>query len=231
MDNLWKLFLSTKYVRPKGSHPALSKDREHAITALKAIGRVDVDRYLERIDPRTLLVSPIGATEECLTIEDLEEYSELSVGLKPVAPHLSLCSDCYEALRVYQSVKKRALDPVGEVDPFFWVDPPDPIELRPANVEFALTLQCKHMPALDPSWLSAEGVFDKIDCRDVVLLDSDELVGSTFRAHFVAVPPAKLLRTLGPPTDFCDWLRVTVQTRTGERITSSELMRFRLQTL
>ena len=211
--------------------PVAPDDRAKAIENLRAIGRVNLDHYLEEIDPQKLLNSSVGSTAECVTLDELDQYSQIDFKLGSVPAHISQCHYCSDAVRAYRAAKIRALKPESKVKSTVWLQALGPVSLKFNSVEFDLVLQCQNaLTSLKSQDVTVEGldnIFENVKCHNVFLVDSDELVGRTYRARFIAKPSHKLIGELDPGSDFCDWVRVTGFTDSGVKFTASDLMCFR----
>src|SRR5439155_3802000 len=121
--------------------PVTMADREEAIARLRALApSVELDRYLADIDPKRLLESRIGPTDECITFNDLEEYTVRQRPLGSTAVHLATCEECTEALKLYQRVQDRSLREERNRVPQVSVRRTKAIALHPGIVAFDLEL-------------------------------------------------------------------------------------------
>jgi|SRR5208282_3167404 len=203
------------------------EDGERAMAELRRTGGVDMDRFLEEIEPGHLFASRVGPTASCLTLDDLETYGSSDFSPQQTPPHLLECDNCRQALRVYKAVKERALQTSAGLCPMVWVEA-DAIELTGATVEFVLKLKTVGNVSLDPVKVSVLGVFDEVSC-DVDVVESDALVGSIYNARCSARPLAALMQKLGAGMEFCDWLQVSGRTQAGQSFKASDLVRFHVR--
>lgn len=206
--------------------PISRKDGERALAALKALGRVDIDRYLARIRPELLLTEPLGPTPDCFNVEQLEQLSRPALGLSAPA-HLLACPDCTSALRLYRTVTDRALYPAGVPRAEFMVELKENLELQPGNIEFTFLLYSPTQYELDPATVSVEGILEKVQCKAITPLP--DVQGSRYRANCVGHAPKNLLRAGHAGSTYCDWIRVSGQTRTGRHFIARELVQFHIK--
>lgn len=220
--------------QPLRRHAVTLADGERAIAALRARGRVDIDRYLAEIDATRLLASRVGPTEECLVVDSLDQYIDVP-GLLSLPPHVSQCTYCTEALRVYATVRSRAMGEQWDRSHLkLWVEPIDMIYVRETPTEFNITLQANQSINLLPcnvKMASATGIMGKIDCQEVHVLESHELAGSTYRALCVVEPAAGVLNGKVRTDRVLDHLRISGHTSTGQSFATGGLVEVSLESL
>jgi hypothetical protein len=206
--------------------PVSMNDAERAVEALRLKGRVDMDAYLERIDVRSVMQSPLGPTADCLTLEQLEEYVS-GTGDRPEAAHLAGCEDCTAALNAYLAVRERPLEVVARKPIEISVDVDDLIELALEEVKFDVMLQAQAAFEMSPAQLTIDnGVFGQARCKAIQIVDSPVGGGYTYRATCVAKPSKKLFASLEAGTEIVDWVKIGGVTKTGEQFSATDLVRF-----
>lgn len=214
-----------------GPEPVSLEDGRKALDALRARGRVDVDAFLNKLDVTRILEGPIGPTEQCLTLNQLEQYA-----FNPVTelPHLAECASCTNALRAYRAVKERPSGPLRQ--PWripvpqvisFGVAVPEVIDLVPAEFQFDVMLQADSVLDVLPADIKvANAVFSDIHCQAIDMVDSDPETGWTYRASCIARRKDELLSSFQPGAEFVDWIRVSGKNKTGQTFAASDLARF-----
>lgn len=213
-----------KAVSNQDAEQALARLKEQ-VRARKQGAALDLDRYLEEIDPERLFGEPVGPTADCLRLDDLEIYSASKAPQLP--PHVRECEPCRQALQLYQAVKERSSGAIAGARPLIWLEG-NTIDLSGVPVEFGLCLKTAGAITLDPVQVMVQGIFDEISCN-LDIVDADELAGCTYTAKCRAKPSPKLLEKLDVGEDFWDRVEITGRTRSGQSFRTSDLVHFRVR--
>lgn len=209
--------------------PISMKEAEQAVEALRLKGRVDMDAYLERIDVRSVMQSPMGPTADCLTLEQLEEYVS-PTGDRPEAAHLAGCEDCTAALNAYLAVRERPLEDVARKPIEVSVDVDDLVQFALKQVKFDVMLQARTALEMSPAKLTIDnGLIGQARCKTIQIVESPLGGGYTYRATCVA-KPSKLFASLVAGTEIVDVVKIGGVTKTGEQFSATDLVCFAVPT-
>lgn len=111
--------------------PVTAEDAERAKQYLALHTRLNIDKFLESQTADVLFGSPLGPTDDCLSVDEVSEVVEGELGTSRQI-HLAGCADCRRHVELYDSLQKEAWTeraPVtGELNPF------GEVEIRPTFI-------------------------------------------------------------------------------------------------
>jgi len=105
--------------------PVSAEDAERAKQYLQLHSSFDIDEFLESQTADVLFRSPLGPTDDCMSIDEVSNVVEGQIEISRQI-HLADCADCRRHVELYDTLQKEAwterapvsgaLDPFGEVE-------------------------------------------------------------------------------------------------------------------
>jgi hypothetical protein len=217
------------------------KEAAAALEYLRAHSRVDLDHFLANADAATLLASPLGPTDQCLSVDDVAEYVESETKSisrarrQELEKHLAACRDCRANADLYERLLRRSTEEAAEPDATaleIEILHPDEIAV-PAESEDEVELV-----------LLARG----LDLAKALTIDADSLI---LRSDFITAR-ARSLKRLSKPMEYgaraafaarfhvdwtklhgvgepelCDWVQLEGKTVSGVAFSTRSLLCFK----